>query len=404
MRYSLCFLGLLPLFLAGCKREQATPPPQGKTEVKVSLPVVKTDVIDYEYFTGHTEAFKRVEIKARVTGHLEEINFKDGQMVEEDKLLFIIDQKPFKAQVAKAKADFKQAEARVKRFEADFARAASLRRSGGGSQEEYDLARGNRDEAIAGVGSAKATVDLAEQNLLYSEIKAPFAGRISRRLIDKGNLVKSDDTILSTIVTLDPMYAYFDVDERTLLRQLMSKGALDTARSGKVSIEIGMADEEGYPHPGTVDFVDNMVDTNTGTMWMRALFDKPKDGTSLRTISPGMFIRVRFPVGQPYRAVLVAEQAITTDQGQKFVYVLDNKDQVQYRQVTVGRLDAGLRVIKSDLKPTERIVVSGLQRVRANMEVKPEVLPMPVRTGSTTTPATGVGKDSPVKKSATRDE
>jgi RND family efflux transporter MFP subunit len=402
MRRLFWLLGLVPILMAGCKPNPPAAAPPGPPEVKVTTPIIE-NVTDFEYFTGHTEAYKKVDIRARVTGYLEKINFKDGDIVKEDSILFVIDQKPAKAALAKAEADLKQAKAHRKRLEADFARAQALLPRGGISQEDFDLARGNRDEAIEAVGSADANVDIAKQNLQYTEVRAPITGRISRRLIDKGNLVKQDDTILTTIVTLDPIYAYFDVDERTVLRQLMSKGALDTARGGKVKIDIGLADEQGYPHVGIVDFVDNTIDINTGTMWMRAEFGDHNSSKTTREVTPGMYIRVRFPVGHPYLAPRIPEQAIATDQGQKFVYVLDKNNKAEYRQVTIGRLENGLRVIKgetfaytvdakdpskyqlvseeklkngpnvikSDIKPDERIVVSGLQRIKSGMEVKP---------------------------------
>jgi RND family efflux transporter MFP subunit len=372
---------------AGCKRDQSGPPQQGPPEVKVSKPITDRNVIDYEYFTGHTEAYKRVEVRSHVTGYLEEIKFKDGDIVTEGQVLFVIDQRTFKAQVAKAEADMRQAEAKLKRMDADYARGRVLYPRGGISKEDFDLLVGNRDEAYAAVGSARANLRLAEENLQYTEIKAPIAGRISRRLLDIGNTVKQDETMLTTIVTLEPIYAYFDVDERTLLRQRITDYRHDSASGAKVKVDIGLADEEGYPHTGTVDFVDNVVDTGTGTMWMRAEFDR-KDGKADRSLAPGLFIRVRFPLGAPYKPPLIAEQAIGTDQGQKFVYVVNDSNKVEYREVKVGRMEDGLRVIKSGLKPGEKVVVSGLQRVRAGIEVKPDVIPMQKL----------VSKDQPARK------
>jgi RND family efflux transporter MFP subunit len=376
MRFSLVFLtlSLSCLLLAGCKGKPNGGGPQGPPEVKVSAAETRK-VTDYEYFTGRIEAYQKVDLRARVTGHLEEIQFKDGEMVKKAQLLFVIDQRLFKAQVANAKATLAQSEAHLKRVEADYARAEALFQGGGIGREDYERYRGDRDESRASADAARASLKIAQQNLDYTEIRAPFSGRMSRRMIDIGNLVKQDDTILSSIVNLEKVYAYFDVDERTLLRQLVSEGSLDSAREGKVKIDIGLADEDGYPHKGTVDFVDNTVDPNTGTMWLRGTFDQQN-----RVLTPGVFVRVRFPVGKEHPAVLVAEQAISTDQGQKYVFVLDEKNHAQRREVKIGRLEGGLRVITDGLKEGEKVVVSGLQRIlRGNTEVKPIVIPMPVR-------------------------
>jgi RND family efflux transporter MFP subunit len=376
MRFCLVVLtvSLSGLLLAGCKAKPNGGGPQGPPEVKVSE-VETRKVIDYEYFTGRIEAYQKADLRARVTGYLEEIKFKDGDLVKKGQLLFVIDQRLFKAQVANAKATLAQSEAHLKRVEADYNRAAALFERGGIGREDFERYRGDRDESQAATDAARASLKIAQQNLDYTEIRAPFSGRMSRRMIDIGNDVKQDDMVLSSIVNLEKVYAYFDVDERTLLRQLVSKGSLETARAGKVKIDIGLADEDGYPHKGTVDFVDNTVDPNTGTMWLRGTFDKQD-----RVLTPGVFVRVRFPVGLEHDAILVAEQAISTDQGQKFVYVLDDKNHAQYCEVKVGRLEGGLRVITDGLKPGKKVVVSGLQRIRGNAEVKPLVVPMPVRT------------------------
>jgi RND family efflux transporter MFP subunit len=372
-------LSLLSVLPAGCKRDQAAPAPPGPPAVKYSFPIEK-DVTEYEYFTGYTEAYQRVDIQASgVSGYLEKIGFKDGEFVKKDDVLFVLDQKPYKALLAKAKATLAQTEARRTRVEADYLRAEALFQRGSTGREDLEQKRGDRDEAVANVGAARADVALAEQNLKYTEICAPFDGRMSRRMVDIGKRVTSD-TVLSTIVSLKDTYAYFDVDERTLLRQMIKDGTLSTARSGTVVIEIGLADETGYPHKGTVDFVDNRVDLNTGTMWMRGTFAKPNNTEKSDTpFTPGVFIRVRFPIGEIKNAVLVPEQAIGTDQGQKYVYVIEKKkdDEVaSYRQVIVGRQhEDGPRVIKSGLKAGEKVVVKGLQRVRPNTPVSPEEEP-----------------------------
>jgi membrane fusion protein, multidrug efflux system len=307
------------------------------------------DVTDYEYFSGRTDASNKVDVRSRVTGYLEKAAFTEGDVVKAGDLLFVIDQRPYKAELAKAEGALAQAEARLLRMEGDFERIRPLAGRGRVTSEEYELRASDRDEARAAKQIAQANLDLAKLNLKYTEVRAPFAGRISRRQIDPGNLVKADDTILTTLVTVEPTYAYFDVDERTLLRQMLKEGTL-AARQGPVEVELGLVDEDGYPHRGQVNFVD-----------------KPS-----RPIPPGLYVRVRFPLGRPHPAVLVAEQALGSDQGQKFLYVVGSNNKVAYRRVQLGRQHGGLREIKEGVRPGEQVVVSGLQRVRADIEVRPE--------------------------------
>lgn len=365
--------GLL-ILAAGCAREQPKGAQPKPPEVLVSAPLTR-EVIDYEFFTGRTIASQRVELRSRVTGYLEKALFKEGDLVKKDDVLFLIDPRTYQSEVVKAEASVAQSQATARRVEGDFERAQGLLTRGAIGREEYEKLRGNRDEAKAAVRVAEANLRLAQDYLTFTEIKAPFSGRVSRRNVDPGNLVKADETVLTTLVAEEPIWANFDVDERTLLRQLMKAGKLEASMSDRVPVTIGLADEEGFPHTGVVNFVDNEVDRGTGSMWMRAEFINPK-----RSIKPGMFIRVRFPLGRPRESLLIAEQALGTDQGQKFVYVVGPDNKVEYRAVKVGRLqDDGLRVIREGLKPGERVVVSGLQRVRAGTTLTPKYVEMPTR-------------------------
>jgi RND family efflux transporter MFP subunit len=347
----------------------APPPP----EVLVSAPVIRT-VTDYEDFPGRTEAVNSIDIRARVTGYLEKVNFTEGAEVEKDKLLFEIDPRPYKAELARAEATIVQAEARLKRMDATLRRMEQSRATVG--DQEYDVAVSDRGEAAGTLGVAKAARDLAELNLGYTKIRAPIDGRISRRYIDPGNLVKADDTVLTSVVSLDPIYAYFDLDERTTLRlqDLMRQGKIKwTAKEG-LPVTMGLTNEVGYPRRGSVDFSDNRVDAETGTWRLRGRFPNPQ-----AVLSPGLFVRVRLPIGAAHEAILISEQALGTDQGQKFVYVVDGEGQVSYRRVTVGRLHEGLRAITDGLSQNETVVVSGLQRiVKQGIKVVPKVVPMPV--------------------------
>ncbi len=373
-------LPLLFLILAaagGCTRSQGqnggAPPAPPPPVVEVSLPVTR-DVTDYEDFPGRTEAVNAIEVRARVTGYLSKVYFKEGTDVHEGDVLVEIDPRPYQAEVDRTEANLVQSQAHLRRTETDFERANRLLHQGAVSKEEYDRIAGDRAEAAAAVGVARANRDLALLNLSFTKVRCPIDGRISRRFIDPGNLVKADETALTMLVSLDPMYAYFDVDERTALRlrRLMREGKVQWSPDAGLPVSLGLADEAGHPRQGTVNFADNRVDPDTGTWRLRGLFANA-DGA----LTPGLFVRIRLPLGQPYRALLVPEQALGTDQGQKFVYVVGADKKVQNRQVKVGRIHDGLRVIQEGIKPDEQVIVSGLQRVRQGVEVNPKPAELP---------------------------
>ena len=338
----------------------------------MSLPVTQ-DVTDYEDFTGRTEAVATIEIRARVTGYLDKVLFKEGTEVKQGDPLFEIDRRTYQADCDRAEANLLQARAHLNRLQADLRRAASLLPSKSISQEDYDKVAGDCAEAEAAVKVSEAALHSARLNLDFTIVSAPISGRISRQLIDPGNLAKADDTLLTMLVSLDPIYAYFDVDERTMLRirRLIRSGKVKSAREAEVSVLLGLADEEGFPHEGTINFVDNRVDATTGTLRLRGIVANPK-----RLFSPGMFLRVRVPIGDPHRAILVSERALGSDQGQKFVYVLNDKNEVTYRRVKVGALEGGLRVIEEGLAMGEKVIVTGLQRIRPGARVDPKMVAM----------------------------
>lgn len=375
----LLLAGLLP---AGCAKAPSPgagemPPP----EVEVSLPVTKR-VVDYEDFPGRTEAVNSVDIRARVNGYLNKANFTEGAIVSKGEVLFEIDPRPYEADVARAEANLAQADARSRRLNQDFERATGLLATRAIGREEYDKIAGDRNEAAAAVAVARSSLELSRLNLSFTKVLSPINGRVSRRYIDPGNLVKADDSILTTVVELDPVYVYFDVDERATLRlkQLVREGKLDldpearspVLREAGPTVLMALANEEGFPHRGSIDFADNRVDSDTGTWRLRGVFDNPR-----HSLSSGLFVHIRLPIGDPYKALLVAEQALGTDQGQRFVYVVGKDNKIEYKRVQVGRLHDGLRVITSGLKPDEAVVVTGLQRVRPTMPVKPKPVPMP---------------------------
>jgi RND family efflux transporter MFP subunit len=360
---------------AGCGKSQAQmgPPPPGAPEVQVSLPVSAT-VTDYEDFPGRIVAVNLVEVRARVTGYLEKVYFTEGSDVKKGDLLFEIDPRPYEAELARAEGSVVQSEGRLKRIEGDYERAQGLLSKGTISKEELARITGDLTEAQGAVMVNKAARDLAALNVGFTKVRAPLSGRISNRSIDPGNLVKADETSVTSIVSLDPIYAYFDLDERSLLRlkRLIREKKVKWSLDEGLPVSLGLTDEEGFPHPGVVNFADNRVDADTGTWRLRGRFDN-KDGA----LAPGLFVRVRLPIGEPFQAILVSEEALGTDQGQKFVYVVDEAGRVEYRRIKVGRLQGGLRVVAEGLALGEKVVVSGLQRVRQGAEVKAEVVPMP---------------------------
>jgi multidrug efflux system membrane fusion protein len=362
---------LLPVLLlsaaaAGCGAAGGPPPAPKPAEVVVSR-AFERGVTDYEEFQGKTDAVKSVDVRAHVSGYLDRYDFIDGAEVTKGDVLFEIDPRPFKAELARADANVVLADAHVKRLQYDFERAQTLLSKGSISREDYDKASGDLDEARATVKSVKAARDAAELNVTYSRVIAPISGRISRRLVDPGNMVKADDTMLTRIVSLDPIYAYFDIDERTFLRieRFYEKqgGSADGRKNAPV--EMGLSDEQGFPRAGTIDFTDNRVDPDSGSVWLRGVFPNPN-----KFLTPGLFVRVRLPVGQAHTATLIPEQALATDQGQKFVWVVDDKadaegkNKATYRRIHLGAQHGSLRVVTEGIKPGERVIVSGLQRVR----------------------------------------
>ncbi|HLJ92995.1 MAG TPA: efflux RND transporter periplasmic adaptor subunit [Gemmataceae bacterium] len=374
MRYLILLLLGGPA-MVGCgpapaQQPSAVPPPP---EVLASLPVTR-EITDYVDFPGRIEAVNSIDVRARVTGYLDKVYFQEGADVKQGDLLFEIDPRPYKADLARAEGNIVQCEGRLRRMEADYQRAADLLPKHAIGREDFDRIAGDRTEAVGALAVAKAQRDMAELNVGFTQVRAPLSGRISRRYLDPGNLVKADETTLTTIVSLDPIYAYFDADERTTLRlqRLVRTQKIRWSLDAGLPVLLGLADEEGFPRKGTINFADNRLDPDTGTWRLRALC-----ANSDFALSPGMFVRMRAPVGEQYRATLISEQALGTDQGQKFVYVVNEKNKVEYRRVKVGALHGGLRVIIENLSATEKVVVSGLQRVRPDLEVRPKVVEMP---------------------------
>jgi RND family efflux transporter MFP subunit len=369
-------LALLAASLAGgCGRGQGAARVIKLPEVVVTK-AIAGQVVDHQDFTGRLSAVKTVSIRARVSGYVKEAPFKEGDLVHEGDTLFVIDDTVYVAALEKAKADVRLYEAQKQLYDAQYARNSRLVATGAVSREDFDTVVAQRGQAIANIAAAKANVKTAQQNLDWTRVTAPFTGRISRRLVDPGNLVKADDTILTTLVTEDPVYVYFDVDERTYMELVDSASfAMNGWLSGTdLPVLMRLAHESDFQRAGTVDFVDNQVNGNTGTIRLRGVFANHKG-----VLKPGLFARVRLPLGVPYNAVLIPEEALQSDQGRKFVYVINDKNEVVYRRVRLGQAVGGLRVIKEGVAEGERVVVSGMQRVHEGtpVEVRVQAPPQP---------------------------
>jgi len=365
-----CLMALsVGLGLLGCNQAApvAGPPAMPAPEVEFCTPSYR-EVTDREDFTGQTEAVKTIEVRARVTGYLKAVHFRHGAEVKQGDLLFEIDPPYYQAEADRAGGVVAEAEAREMRMNQDYERAKKLHSTGVIAKEQFDQASGELAEAQGTLRAARAALKIAEVNLGYCKVKAPIDGRMSRSYLDPGNLVKSDDMVLSRIVSQDPMWIYFDLDERTMLRlrRLAQKGTINTVETAKLPVFMALADEQVYEHQGMLDFEDNRLDPSTGTLRVRGVFDN-KD----RLLAAGMFVRVRLPIGEPHKALLLPEQALGTDQGQKFIYVIKNDDEIEYRVVQVGKLHDRQREITQGLSADERVVVTGLQRVRPGIKVKP---------------------------------
>ena len=368
------FFHVLLLFsMAGCDQDlqqQAggTPPPP---QVTIANPVVK-EVTDWDEFTGRLYAVESVEVRPRVSGYLQSINFLDGSLVNKGDLLYVIDPRPYQAVLDQARADVTRARAALELAENDLARAERLYKSHAISEEELDSRSKQKREALASLEAAKATVESAELDFEFTHIKAPITGRISRTRVTEGNLVTGGDfqsTLLTTIVSLDPIYVYFTADEQSVLRYTRMDMA-GTRKSSRVSpnpVQLRLADEEDYMHKGHMDFVDNQIDMATGTMQARAIVENPD-----YLLVPGMFADVKLLGKGPYEALLVPDAAISVDQTIQFVYVVNDKNTVERRQVKTGDLHGGLRVIIDGLEQEDHIIINGIQRARAGMEVAPE--------------------------------
>jgi RND family efflux transporter MFP subunit len=368
MRSGILRTGVLAaVLLIGCGQQKPPPAPQ-PPPVTVAKPVTK-EITEYSVYTGRMAAVEYVDIRPRVSGYITNITFKEGDIVNQGDLLFVIDSRPYEAELEQAKGQLRLAEAQRQLAEANFARADRLFRTYVSSKEEFDTSLAQKSQAEAQVISAQATVNAAQLNLDFTEITAPVTGRISREQVTIGNLVQTDQTLLTNIVSVDPIYAYADVDERTVLnyQQLVREGKVKSARESEVPVAIALANEKDFPHKGVIDFVDNQINRATGTLQIRGRLPNPGGG-----LLPGMFVRVQIPTSPAFNAVLVADQAISSDQGLKFVYVMTPDKIAKLTRVSLGPLVDGLRVVHTGVKPEDEVIVNGLVKVRPDSPVTPE--------------------------------
>jgi len=368
------------LILASCGKSagpQAPPPPQ----VSVAQ-VLEKQVKDWDEFTGRLQAIETVEIRPRVSGYIDKVAFTEGSLVKRGTLLFIIDPRPYKAEYDRAAADVKRFKTALDLGQIELARVQHLKDSGAVSQEELDERKSTVAQAEANVSGAEAALETAALNLGWTQVASPVDGRVSRAEVTRGNLVTggiNGGTLLSSVVSIDPIYIYFDADEQSYLRyaKMAREGGGPGARDGQGSrdaglpVNIGLANESGFPHAGKLDFVDNQLNPQTGTIRARAVLQN-KDGQ----FTPGLFARVQLLGSGEYSAILIDDRAVNTDQSQKYVYVVNAKNEIEYRKVTLGRVIDGLRVVREGLKAGDVIVVNGAQRVHPGITVNPEKVPM----------------------------
>jgi RND family efflux transporter MFP subunit len=366
--------------LGGCtpKNEYQPPPPP---EVTVAAPL-KQPVRDYLEVTGKTQSVESVDIRARVSGYLKSIEFRDGQTVDKGQLLFVIEPEPFKVALASAKADLQKAEAKLSLAKTDVKRSEPLVKRGAVSEQEWDVIVANQATAEADVAAASAAVDQAQLNLSYTEVRAPIAGRISRHLVDVGNLVQMQSTVLTNIQTYAPIHAIFHLSENELEEheELRAPANGATPMPG-TTVRLGVSQGGDFSYEGHMDFAELGVDPGTGKQLRRAVFEN-EDGSLL----PGLFVRLRIPVGDETPQLLVADRSIATDQRGDYVLVVNDKNVVEYRPVELGLMVEGLRVVKKGIKEGEWIVTNGIQRARPGGTVRPVQSTVTAAVGS---PSTG---------------
>ncbi|GAA3544567.1 efflux RND transporter periplasmic adaptor subunit [Zobellella aerophila] len=360
------------MLLAACERPQAAAGAPAAPEVQVAT-VIHERITEWDEFTGRLQAPETVVLMPRVSGYVQRVHFREGSLVEPGEPLFQLDPAPFQAEVARLKAELHGAQTALKLAASDYRRADALRAGRAISEEVLDARLAHKQQAAAAVASVTAALQRAELDLAYTKVTAPIGGRVSNAQVTAGNYVSAGQTPLTRIVSTEEMHAYFDMDEQTYLKYavLSREGRRADAREDDNPVFMALAGSGGFDRVGRIDFVDNAVDQQTGTIRLRASFAN-QDGSLL----PGLFARIRLAGSGSYRGVLIDDKAIGTDLNHKFVLVVNEQDRLEYRGVTLGGKISGLRIIKTGLSPNERIVVNGLQRVRPEMTITPTLVDM----------------------------
>lgn len=363
----LALILMVAVGLAGCdargEQEQAQMPPPA---VKVAK-VLDDPVMLWDDFTGRVAAPETVDLRPRVSGYIDKVSFEEGELVEQGDVLFVIDQRPYRARERAAAADLAQARSQYQLAKSEASRAERLVASRAISREEYDRRASAMVSARAAMNAAEAALETARLDLEYTEVRSPITGRAGRAMVTRGNLANADQTLLTTVVSVDPVYVYFESDSDSYLRgrELLGNGE-DT------EVRIGLSGENGYPHRGKVDFIDNRLNASTGTLQFRAVVPNP-DGR----FKPGQFARVELPAERLDKALLIDSKALLTDQNRRYVYVVDDENKASRRNVDAGRTVDGLVVIRDGLKPGERVIVNGVQKVfMSGMPVAPTLVEM----------------------------
>lgn len=377
-RLAAATLGIaIGMTLAACSD---APAQQAPTAIPVTVAAaVERPVTEWDEFSGRIEAVETVEVRPRVPGYLQSVNFVEGREVRKGDLLFVIDPRPYEAALARAEAELRNARATATLASQDKARAVRLLDSHAISREEFDRRSTALEQGSATVAAAEAAVRAARLDLQYTRVTAPIDGRVGRAEVTPGNLVAagpSGGTRLTTLVSMDPVHVWFEGDERVYLKytEMAIRGERPSSRDAANPVRVGLANEDGYPHAGRMDFVDNRVDPASGTIRARAVLDNHD-----RRFTPGLYARVQLLGSGEHRAVLVDDRAIGTDQDKRFVFVVGSENVVKYRAVKPGRLVDGLRIVADGLKPGETIVVNGVQRVRPGAVVQPQRVAMDAR-------------------------
>jgi multidrug efflux system membrane fusion protein len=417
----------------GCQQKQTKIAPSEAPSIPVAHPLERV-ITDFVDFTGRTVPVHSVNIVPRVTGYLTKMPFKEGSEVKAGDLLFEIDPRPYQAQLDQANSQVTLNRAQLELAKSTLARYQALDVStpGAVSQQVLDQYKASVAEAEARVKAQEKSLEVYKLNKDFTQVISPIDGQVSRYYLTLGNLVNQDQTLLTTVVSLDPIYAYFDMDDRTLIqiRMAINQGKIKPAESGVFPVYLQVEGEEDYPHRGVIDFVNNQVSSSTGSISMRGVFPNPKPGEvamqgalvagylasplgpgpllsllsllpdripsrTTRILSPGLFVRIRLPIGEPHQAMLVIDRAIQSDQGRKFVYVVDKDNVLQMRRIATGALQPdGLRVV-SGVKLDDWIVVGALQTARQRLQIKPEHISMPILGGQGSRPSSGASNATP---------